>query len=43
LVLCTELAQTTLTGRTPDTLPVFMAVVAGFWLQATVKRLPKED
>ncbi len=38
LVLCTELAQTTLTGRTPDTLPVFMAVVAGFWLQATVKR-----
>ena len=43
LVLATELAQTTLTGRTPDTLPVFMAVVAGFWLQATVKRLPKED
>jgi glycopeptide antibiotics resistance protein len=42
LVLCTELAQTTLTGRTPDTLPVFMAVVAGFWLQATVKRLPKD-
>ncbi len=42
LVLVTELLQTTLTGRTPDTLPVFMAVVAGFWLQATVKRLPAE-
>ncbi|MFM7067548.1 MAG: VanZ family protein [Gammaproteobacteria bacterium] len=38
LVLSTEIAQTTLTGRTPDTLPVFMALVAGFWLQATVKK-----
>jgi VanZ family protein len=37
LVLATEIAQTTLTGRTPDTLPVFMAIVAGFWLQATVR------
>jgi len=43
LVLCTEVAQTTLTGRTPDTLPVFMAVVAGFWLQATVKRQAAEE
>ena len=43
LVLCTELAQTTLTGRTPDTLPVFMAVVAGFWLQATVKRQAADE
>jgi len=38
LVLATEIAQTTLTGRTPDTLPVFMAIVAGFWLQATVRK-----
>ena len=38
LVLATEMAQTQLTGRTPDTLPVFMALVAGFWLQATVKK-----